>query len=395
MNMADSIKYIGVKDHITDLFEGQYPIPHGISYNSYLIQDEKIAVMDTVDAHFTDEWLEQIENLCPEKTPDFLVVQHMEPDHSASVCRFMQKYPAALLVTSKKALEILQQFWGTSFEGRFLIVKERDRLTLGSHTLRFIEAPMVHWPEVIMTYEEKTQTLFSADAFGTFGTEDSSSHIPAGWPDEAARYYFGIVGKYGMQVQKVLDKLSSLPVRAIYSLHGPRLTESIDYYLNLYRLWSTYEPDKSGMVIAYTSMYGNTRAAAEKLAELLKKQQHKVILYDLTRDEMTNAVAETFRYDTLILATPTYNGGIFPPMQTFITHLIQRNYQNRRIAFIENGSWAPTAASAMRKLFEHSKNIRFCETVVTIKSALSEESDRQLLALSEELGKAGFCSGSF
>lgn len=379
MNKTETIKYIGVDDHITDLFEGQYPIPQGISYNSYLILDEKIAVMDTVDMHFSTEWLDKIDSLCPKHPPDFLVVHHMEPDHSAAICLFMEKYPEATLVTSQKSLVFIKQFFGVDFSSRCITVKEGDHLTLGLHTLQFIEAPMVHWPEVLMTYEENSQTLFSGDAFGTFGIHNEN------WADEAARYYFGIVGKYGMQVQKVLNKLTFLSIRTICSLHGPRLTTDIDTYLNLYHTWSAYEPEKSGIVIAYTSMYGNTQTAVRKLAQLLKEKQMEVRLFDLSRDEMTNVVAEAFRYDTLILATPTYNGGLFPYMHTFINHLTERNYQNRRIAFLENGSWAPTAAKTMKKMLEACKNITFCETIVTIRSALSEESHAQLLMLAEEL----------
>lgn len=391
--LPPTIKYIGVEDRITDLFEGQYPIPEGISYNSYLIFDEKTVVMDTVDVQFTAEWLAKIKKALPTQAPDFLIVQHMEPDHSASICQFMKEYPETTLVASAKAFTMLKQFFNEDFQERRLVVKEGDRLSLGTHSLLFYEAPMVHWPEVIMTYEEKTKTFFSADAFGTFGTQGKTKNF---WADEASRYYFGIVGKYGPQVQNLLKKVALSEIAFICPLHGPVLTQNLSYYMDLYQTWSSYRPEKKGIVIAYTSMYGNTSKAVKTLAgyleegffaasEIASTDSPKVHLWDLARSDITKVVAESFRYDTLILATPTYNGGIFPCMRDFIQHLTERNFQNRQIAFIENGSWAPNAIKTMQKMLENSKNLIFFENNVTIKSALTEENLQQLKSLADRI----------
>ena len=382
MKITDSIVYVGVNDHEIDLFEGQYIVPNGMAYNSYMIIDEKIAVMDTVDVHFTGEWLKNIENGLDGRNPDYLIVQHMEPDHSANIDRFLKAYPKATIVSSAKAFTMMQNFFGTDYFERRIVVGEGDLLSLGKHTLTFVTAPIVHWPEVIVTYDNYDKVLFSADGFGKFGALDTDED----WACEARRYYFGIVGKYGMPVQTLLKKAASLDIQKICPLHGPILTENLDYYLNLYNTWSSYGVESEGVVIAYTSVYGNTKKAVELLADKLKEKGcPKVVVTDLARCDMAEAVEDAFRYGKLVLATTTYNGEIFPFMRTFIEELTERNYQNRIIGFIENGSWAPTAAKYMRGMFEKSKNITFTDTTVKIMSALNEESETQIEALATEL----------
>lgn len=382
MKITNDIVYIGVNDHINDLFEGQYIIPNGMAYNSYIICDEKTAVIDTVDKNFGDEWLNNLENVLDGKSPDYLIVQHMEPDHSANICTFMEKYPNATVVASAKAFDMMNNFFGTDYSERRIIVKENDILELGKHTLTFITAPMVHWPEVIVTYDDADKVLFSADSFGKFGALD----VEEDWTCEARRYYFGIVGKYGMQVQTLLKKASKLDIKKICPLHGPVLTENLDYYLNLYNTWSSYEKESEGIVIAYTSVYGNTKSAAELLAKKLKEKGcSKVVLTDLARCDMAEAVEDAFRYSKLVLASPTYNGDVFPYMREFIHNLTERNFQNRTVAFIENGSWAAVSAKVMKKMLENSKNLTYSEITVSIKSALSDESMVQIEALAEEL----------
>ena len=382
MKITNDIKYIGVNDRHIDLFEGQYVVPNGMSYNSYAIVDEKIAIMDTVDKNFTHEWLDNIQSTLNNKTPDYLIIQHMEPDHSANIANFMKTYPDTKIVSSAKAFTMMKNFFGTYFPERQIVVGEGDTLSLGEHTLTFVTAPMVHWPEVIVTYDIKDKVLFSADGFGKFGALDADED----WACEARRYYFGIVGKYGTQVQALLKKAAPLDISIICPLHGPVLTENLGYYLNLYNTWSSYIPESEGIMIAYTSVYGNTKKAVEVLAEKLKtKGAPKVVLCDLAREDMAEAVEDAFRYNKLVLATTTYNGEIFPFMKHFIDALTERAYQNRTVAFIENGSWAPLAAKVMKKLFENSKNINYTDTTVTIKSALNDESGEQLEALSSEL----------
>ena len=384
MLITKDIKYIGVNDHAIDLFEGQYVVENGMAYNSYIINDEKIAVMDSVDAKFKDEWMQNICKTLGGKTPDYLIVQHMEPDHSANIKVFADKYPAAKIVASSKAFAMMKNFFGTDFTDRRLVVDNGDTLELGRHTLQFITAPMVHWPEVIVTYDIFDKVLFSADAFGKFGALD----IEEDWACEARRYYFGIVGKYGAQVQALLKKAAGLDIQTICPLHGPVLNENLDFYLNLYQTWSAYEPENKGVLIAYTSVYGNTKKAAELLAQMLvDKGCEKVAITDLARDDIAEAVEDAFRYDRLVLATTTYNGDVFPFMREFIESLTERNYQKRTIGLIENGSWAATAAKVMRQLFEKSKEITFTETTVKIMSALNEESTTQLEKLAEELCK--------
>ena len=384
MKISEDILYIGVNDHDIDLFEGQYVVPLGMAYNSYLIVDEKIAVMDTVDKHFTDEWLMNLEGALKGRTPDYLIVQHMEPDHSANIKVFMEKYPEAIIVTSKAALSMVKNFFAEDFEGRKLIVKEGDSLPLGKHVLHFIAAPMVHWPEVIMTYDEYDKVLFSADGFGKFGANDVED--PEGWACEARRYYFGIVGKFGAQVQAVLKKAAGLDIRCICPLHGPVLSEDLSYYLGLYDIWSSYEVESEGVLIAYTSVYGATKEAALELSELLKEKGcPKVSVADLARDDMAETVEDAFRYGTMVLATTTYNGGIFPFMHTFIDQLTERAYQKRTVAFIENGSWAPQAAKLMKGMLEGCKEIKFAENQVRIMSVLNDESRKALKALADEL----------
>lgn len=382
MEISNDIKYVGVNDHEVDLFEGMYDVPNGMAYNSYVILDEKIAVMDTVDAHFGDEWLGNIEKVLGGRAPDYLVVQHMEPDHSANIKVFAEKYPSAKLVASAKAFVMMKQFFDDNFSDKQVVVGENDTLSLGRHTLTFITAPMVHWPEVIMTYDDVDKALFSADGFGKFGALDAEED----WACEARRYYFGIVGKYGAQVQAVLKKAAGLNIERILPLHGPMLLENLGYYLNLYNIWSSYGVESEGVVIAYTSVYGNTKKAVELLAKRLEEGGcPKVTVTDLARDDMAEAVEDAFRYGKLVLATTTYNADIFPFMRDFILHLTERNYQNRTIGIIENGSWAPTAAKVIKGMFEKSKDIRFTDTTVTLKSALNSASEAQIEALAKEL----------
>lgn len=384
MTITDDIKYVGVNDHDIDLFEGQYQVENGMAYNSYVILDDKIAIMDTVDANFSEEWLNNVKEVLGDKKPDYLIVQHMEPDHSASIDVFMENYPDTTIVASAKAFTMVKQFFGTDYAEHQLVVKEKDTLELGKHTLTFVAAPMVHWPEVIMTYDAYSKVFFSADAFGKFGALDADED----WACEARRYYFGIVGKYGAQVQALLKKAAGLDIQTICPLHGPVLTENLGYYLNLYQTWSAYEPEDKGVLIAYTSVYGNTKKAAELLAQMLvDKGCEKVAITDLARDDIAEAVEDAFRYDRLVLASPTYNGDVFPFMREFIEALTERNYQKRTIGLIENGSWAATAAKVMRQLFEKSKEITFTETTVKIMSALNEDSTTQLENLAEELCK--------
>ncbi len=382
MEITKDIKYVGVNDHAIDLFEGQYVVPNGMAYNSYVIIDDKIAVMDTVDARFTHEWLDNIASALGERKPDYLIVQHMEPDHSANIANFMKVYKDAKIVASAKAFKMIEQFFNIDYSDRRVVVGEGDTLSLGKHTLTFVTAPMVHWPEVIVTYDSYDKVLFSADGFGKFGALD----VDEDWACEARRYYFGIVGKYGPQVQVLLKKASGLEIEQICPLHGPVLSENLSYYINLYNIWSSYEAESEGIMIAYTSVYGNTKKAVMALAEKLKaKGCPKVVLCDLAREDMAEAVEDAFRYNKLVLATTTYNSEIFPFMRQFIDHLTERNYQNRTVAFIENGSWAPMATKVMKKLLEGSKNLNYAENEVTIRSALNEESANQLEALSEEL----------
>lgn len=381
MNITDDIKYIGVDDRDIDLFEGQYVVPNGMAYNSYVIMDEKIAVFDTVDARFGDRWLANLTETLGGRTPDFLIVQHMEPDHSANIKVFADKFPEAKIVASKQAFTMMKQFFGTDFAERGVVVGEGDKLELGRHTLNFITAPMVHWPEVIMTYDSADKALFSADGFGKFGARDTDED----WACEARRYYFGIVGKYGAQVQAVLKKAAALEIERILPLHGPFLTENLEYYLGLYNTWSSYGVESEGVVIAYTSVYGHTKAAAELLAEKLEaKGCPKVVVTDLAREDMAEAVEDAFRYGKLVLATTTYNMGIFPFMREFIEHLTERGFRNRTVAIIENGSWAPNAAKVIKGMFEGSSDLTFLDTV-TIRSALTPENKTQLDALASAL----------
>ncbi len=383
MTITNDIRYIGVNDHDIDLFEGMYRVPEGMAYNSYVILDEKIAVMDTVDTHFGDQWLDALSKELGGKSPDYLIVQHMEPDHSANIKVFMDKFPNAKLIASDKAFVMMKQFFGDDFADRRVAVGEGDKLELGKHVLNFVTAPMVHWPEVIMTYDSTDKALFSADAFGKFGALDVENDD---WACEARRYYFGIVGKYGTQVQALLKKAAALDIRMILPLHGPILTENLSYYLDLYNTWSSYGVESEGVVIAYTSVYGNTKKAVETLADKLREGGcPKVVVTDLARDDMAEAVEDAFRYGKLVLATTTYNNALFPFMRDFIEHLTERNYQNRVIGVIENGSWAPTAAKNIKAAFEKSKGITFTDTTVTIRSALNADSTAQLEALAKEL----------
>ncbi len=382
MEISNDIKYVGVNDREVDLFEGMYDVPNGMAYNSYVILDEKIAVMDTVDARFGEEWLGNLEKVLGGRAPDYLVVQHMEPDHSANIKFFAEKYPSAKLVASAKAFVMMEQFFGDNFTDRQVVVGENDTLALGKHTLTFITAPMVHWPEVIMTYDDVDKALFSADGFGKFGALDADED----WACEARRYYFGIVGKYGVQVQAVLKKAAGLNIEKILPLHGPMLLENLGYYLNLYNIWSSYGVESEGVVIAYTSVYGNTKKAVELLAKKLEEGGcPKVTVTDLARDDMAEAVEDAFRYGKLVLATTTYNADVFPFMRDFILHLTERNYQKRTIGIIENGSWAPTAAKVIKGMFEKSKDIKFTDTTVTLKSSLNSVSEAQINALAKEL----------
>ncbi|MBE6797392.1 MAG: MBL fold metallo-hydrolase [Ruminococcaceae bacterium] len=382
MYITDDIKYIGVNDRKIDLFEGQYIVPNGMAYNSYAIIDEKIAIMDTVDAAFTHEWLDNIQNALDGKSPDYLIVQHMEPDHSANIYNFVKTYPSAQIVSSVKAFQMMKQFFGTDFADKQIVVAEGDTLNLGHHELHFVAAPMVHWPEVIVTYDSLDKVLFSADGFGKFGALDADED----WACEARRYYIGIVGKYGAQVQSLLKKAATLDIKQICPLHGPILNENLEYYLNLYNLWSSYQPEEEGIVIAYTSVYGNTKKAVELLAEKLRANGcPKVVVNDLARCDMAEAIEDAFRYSKLVLATTTYNAELFPFMHHFILGLTERNFQNRTVALIENGSWAPLAAKVMRGMFEKSKNINFAEHTVKILSSLNDESTEQLNLLADEL----------
>ena len=382
MKITNDIKYIGVNDHVIDLFEGQYDVPNGMAYNSYIILDSKIAVMDTVDRKFTHEWLDNIASALGGKKPDYLIVQHMEPDHSANITQFMDAYPQATIVSSAKAFTMMKNFFGTEYEDRRIVVGEGDTLDLGKHTLTFVTAPMVHWPEVIVTYDSTDKVLFSADGFGKFGALDAEED----WACEARRYYFGIVGKYGAQVQALLKKAAGLDIEIICPLHGPVLTENLGYYLGLYNTWSSYGVETEGIMIAYTSVYGNTKKAALLLAEKLKaKGCPKVAVNDLAREDMAECVEDAFRYGKIVLATTTYNAEIFPFMREFINHLTERGFKNKTVAFIENGSWAPLAAKTMKGMLEGCKNITYTDTTVKIMSALNDESKAQLDALADEL----------
>lgn len=384
MFVTEDIRYIGVNDHDVDLFEGQYTVENGMSYNSYVIFDEKVAVMDTVDAHFGVEWLQNLETELNGRRPDYLVVQHMEPDHSANIAVFMETYPEAQIVSSAKAFVMMQQFFGTDFPERKVVVGEGSTLKLGRHTLTFVTAPMVHWPEVIVTYDSTDKVLFSADGFGKFGALD----VEEDWADEARRYYIGIVGKYGAQVQALLKKAAALDIAIICPLHGPVLNENLGYYLDKYNTWSSYAVEDEGVVIAYTSVYGHTKEAVEELAEKLNQRGcPNVVVADLARCDMAEVVADAFRYSKLVLATTTYNATIFPYMQSFIDHLTARNYQGRTVGMIENGAWAPMAAKIMKKMLETSKNLTYTDTTVTVKCALNDASRAQIDALADELCK--------
>ena len=383
MFITNDIKYIGVNDHQVDLFEGQYVVPNGMSYNSYVILDEKVAVMDTVDQYFGDEWLKNLEAALEGRKPDYLVVHHMEPDHSANIANFLEHYPEAVVVASAKAFTMVKQFFGYDYADRRIVVGEGDTLSLGKHVLNFVTAPMVHWPEVIMTYESTEKVLFSADAFGKFGALDVEDE----WDCEARRYYIGIVGKYGAQVQSLLKKAAGLDITMVCHLHGPVLKENLGHYINLYDTWSSYRVESDGMLIAYTSSYGHTKKAVELLAEKLEAKGQKVTVADLARDDMAEAVEDAFRYGKLVLATTTYNGDMFPFMKEFINHLTERSYQNRTVAFMENGSWAPVSGKFMRKMLENSKNLTFTEATVKIFSAMNEKNVAEIDALVEELCK--------
>ena len=382
MNITKDIRYIGVNDHKIDLFEGQYSVPNGMAYNSYVITDDKIAVMDTVDRNFGDEWLENLKAALEGINPDYLIVQHMEPDHSANIALFLNEYPDAAVVGNAKTFGMIDAFFGENLCRNKLVVKDGDELSLGAHTLTFVFAPMVHWPEVMVTYDKKDKVLFSADAFGKFGALDREED----WACEARRYYFGIVGKYGVQAQALLKKAAALDISVICPLHGPVLKENLSYYINLYNIWSSYGVESEGVVICYTSVYGNTKKAAELLKDELEALGcKKTVLTDLARSDMAEAVEDAFRYGKLVLATTTYNGDIFPFMRQFIDCLTERNFKNRTIGFIENGSWAPVAARVMRGMLEKSKDITYADTLVTVKSALNEESRSAIKQLAKEL----------
>ena len=382
MEITNTIKYVGVNDHQVDLFEGQYKVPNGMSYNSYVILDEKIAVMDTVDQHFTHEWLDNLENVLEGKKPDYLIVQHMEPDHSANIASFMKTYDKAVIVSSEKAFMMMSNYFGTDYADRHIIIKEGDSLSLGKHELHFVAAPMVHWPEVMLTYDSYERALFSADAFGKFGALD----VNEDWLDEARRYYIGIVGKYGAQVQALLKKAAGLDISMILPLHGPFLYKNLGYYIDLYKTWSGYDVEKDGVVICYTSVYGHTKTAVEKLVDKLKGcNAPEVKVYDLARSDMSEAVADAFAYNKLILATTTYNADVYPFMKEFINHLTERNFQNRKVGLIENGSWAPLAAKTMKEMLSKQKNLTIVEPTVTIRSSLSPENDEQLNKLAEAM----------
>ncbi len=382
MQITDDIKYVGVNDHQIDLFEGQFDVPDGMAYNSYVIIDDKVAVFDTVDDNFKEEWLDNIKTVLDGRTVDYLIIQHMEPDHSANIAEFMKVYPNSTVVATTKAIAMMPQFFGEAFAPDSIAVKEGDTLSLGKHNLTFVTAPMVHWPEVMVTYDSYSKTLFSADAFGKFGALD----VEADWACEARRYYFGIVGKFGPQVQALLKKAAALDIQKICPLHGPVLDENLGYYIDLYDTWSAYRPESEGIVINYTSVYGNTKKAAERMAKRLEELgAKKVVLNDLARCDIYEAVEDTFRYDKAIFATTTYNGGIFPHMFEFIHHLTERNFQNRKIGFIENGTWAPMAAKTMKKLLEDCKNLEFAENEVSIKSAMNDKNIDEIEALAKEM----------
>ena len=382
MEITKDIKYVGVNDHKIDLFEGQYEVPNGMAYNSYVILDEKVAVMDTVDNDFKDEWLNNVKTVLGDRKPDYLVVHHMEPDHSSNIAEFVKEYPEIKIVSSQKAFDIMQNFFKDNFKDRQIVVGEGDKLNLGNHELTFLTAPMVHWPEVIVSFDSTDKVLFSADGFGKFGALD----VDEDWACEARRYYFGIVGKYGMQVQKLLSKVSKLDIQIICPLHGPVLKENLAYYLDLYNKWSSYTPEEEGVLIAYTSVYGNTKKAVSELEKVLnEKGAKKVVVTDLARSDMAENVEDAFRYSKLVLATTTYNGEIFPFMREFIHELTERNYSNRKVAFIENGSWMPMAKKVMLKMLEDSKNLEYCENSVKILSSLSNENIEEINKLADEL----------
>lgn len=385
MQVTDSIRYVGVNDHQVDLFEGQYQVPNGMSYNSYVILDEKVAVMDTVDIHFGEEWMANVKAVLAGRTPDYLIVQHMEPDHSANISRFLEEYPQATVVATAKAFVMMKQFFGNDYADRRIVASEMSELSLGAHTLHFVMTPMVHWPEVMVTYESSEKVLFSADGFGKFGALDCDEP----WDDEARRYYIGIVGKYGVQVQALLKKAAALDIAVICPLHGPVLTSDLSHYVNLYQLWSTYTPEKKAVVIAYASVYGNTKEAALMMAEELRKNGQEVIVHDLARCDMSQAVADAFCCSSLVLASITYNADCYPCMKTFINQLVEHNYQNRIVGFIENGSWAPMAAKVMQKMLEGCKNLTMAESVVTVRGAVTKQAKpqikEQMSALAAEL----------
>ena len=385
MQVTEKIRYVGVNDHQVDLFEGQYHVPNGMSYNSYVILDEKVAVMDTVDIHFGEEWMANVKAVLAGRTPDYLIVQHMEPDHSANISRFLEEYPQATVVATAKAFVMMKQFFGNDYADRRIVASEMSELLLGAHTLHFVMAPMVHWPEVMVTYESSEKVLFSADGFGKFGALDCDEP----WDDEARRYYIGIVGKYGVQVQALLKKAAALDIAVICPLHGPVLTSDLSHYVNLYQLWSTYTPEKKAVVIAYASVYGNTKEAALMMAEELRKNGQEVIVHDLARCDMAQAVADAFCCSSLVLASITYNADCYPCMKTFINQLVEHNYQNRIVGFIENGSWAPMAAKVMQKMLEGCKKLTFAENVVTVRGAVTKQAKpqvkEQMSALAAEL----------
>ncbi len=390
MNITNDIKYVGVNDEKIDFFESQYLVPEGISYNSYVIFDEKIVIMDTVDAGFTDEWLRNLDKVLGDSIPNYVVVQHMEPDHSANILNLIKRYPDIKIVSSSKAFLMMENFFGTDFKERREVVDEGDILVLGKHKLRFITAPMVHWPEVIMTYDEYDKVLFSADAFGTFGVINAERNlIGDAWADEARRYYIGVVGKYGAQVQKLLKKTVSLDIKTICPLHGPILNDNLEYYISLYDTWSSYKPEFDGVLIAYTSVYGNTRKAVLELErKLIEKGCASVTIHDLARCDMSRAVQDAFRYSKIVFATTTYNAELFPHMREFISHITERNFSNRTVAFVENGSWAPSATKVMKSKLEKCKNLTYLDTEVTIMSALNDNTIKQLDKLADELCRA-------
>ena len=377
MQVTDSIRYVGVNDHQVDLCDGQYQVPNGMSYNSYVILDEKVAVMDTVDIHFGEEWMANVKAVLAGRTPDYLIVQHMEPDHSANISRFLEEYPQATVVATAKAFVMMKQFFGNDYADRRIVASEMSELSLGAHTLHFVMTPMVHWPEVMVTYESSEKVLFSADGFGKFGALDCDEP----WDDEARRYYIGIVGKYGVQVQALLKKAAALDIAVICPLHGPVLTSDLSHYVNLYQLWSTYTPEKEAVVIAYASVYGNTKEAALMMAEELRKNGKEVIVHDLARCDMAQAVADAFCCSSLVLASITYNADCYPCMKTFINQLVEHNYQKRTVGFIENGSWAPMAAKVMQKMLEGCKNLTMAEPVVTVRGAVNEQAKEQIQEL--------------